>query len=100
MTMLTLAERERMTKLLQELLEAAKEITKALEHGFEATDGEGNVYNNRTAIEQELGDVMATLNLCVDRDDLCQDRLLAFAEAKVPEVTRYMHYQGTENAQS
>jgi len=97
-TPLTPAQRERMTKLVQELMESGVAATKILEHGFVATDGNGVTYDNRADLQRELGDILAAAHLMFANGDIDGDAVLAAGEVKKLTVTRYMHFQGEPHA--
>jgi hypothetical protein len=89
----TPAERERLQKLIEECAEAQKEACKILAHGWSA-EFEGLVYDNRGALEREVGDIQAITQKMVACGDLDGRKVTAARKAKFPELTRYMRYQG------
>ena len=106
METLTLAERERLIKLNEELSEtiermglliqamgkANQAVCKALLHGYNATF-EDITYDNRDDIMRELGDVEAILELMIKRGDLNRETIANYRDDKSSKLSRYLKHQ-------
>lgn len=106
MDTLTLAERERLTKLNEELSEsiermglliqamgkANQAICKTLIHGYNASF-EGINYNNREDIMRELGDFEAILDLMIKNGDLNREVIEKYRDIKSSKLSRYLKHQ-------
>lgn len=88
----TPAERERLTKLVEECSEVIKVATKILNHGYD-TEFAGVHYNNRADLERELGDVGAATRLMTRRGDIDHRQITKARRAKLPVITKYMRHQ-------
>jgi hypothetical protein len=93
------AQVERLVKLQEEMNEAGKELCKILNHGYVAVAPDGVRYDNKAALERELGDVCAAIKLLGDRGDIDDHQIYLAATAKDATITRYMHHQGTVSDQ-
>lgn len=103
---LTLAERERLTKLNEELSEsiermgaliqamgkANQAVCKALIHGYQASF-EGIDYDNRDDIMREIGDVKAIIDLMVGFGDLNENRINAQRTIKRGRLAYFLRHQ-------
>lgn len=106
MDTLTLAERERLVKLNEELSEsiermgfliqamgkANQAVCKTLVHGYTASF-EGVDYDNREDIMRELGDVEAIVDLMVSRGDLDRIKITDYRDIKSGKLSRYLKHQ-------
>src|SRR5262249_326621 len=92
---LTDAEAERLALLLEELGEAQQAIGKILRHGYTSVDPTKNEPkpNNRQALERELGDGMAAVQLMDDACDLSGIAIARHKQKKLGRVTKYLHHQ-------
>ena len=103
---LTPAERERLTKLNEELSEsiermglliqamgkASQTVCKTLVHGFDASF-EGIDYDNREDLMRELGDVDAIIDLMVKRGDLYRNVIANYRDVKIGKLAKYLKHQ-------
>lgn len=89
---LTEAEAERLALLLEELGEAQQAIGKILRHGYESTHPDGGP-TNREALEREIGDVKAAVNMLIDAHDLNMMEIDAAGLRKRSRVRQYLHHQ-------
>lgn len=64
MSELTAAERELLTKLVEEASEVIKEACKMLNYGKVAEDDNGLRYNNVKRTSQEIGNFLNAMELC------------------------------------
>ena len=106
MDILTPAERERLTKLNEELSEsiermgaliqamgkANQTVCKTLVHGFTASF-EGVDYDNREDLMRELGDVEATIDLMIAKGDLNRVKIDGYRITKSGKLSRYLKHQ-------
>lgn len=92
---LTPAEAERLAFLAEEAAEVAQAAMKVLRHGYESDDPtSANGPNNREALQQEIGHVIAAFRLMIQAEDIRYTPLEAEAERKRVSVRRWMHHQG------
>lgn len=89
---LTDAEAERLALLLEELGEAQQVIGKILRHGYASHHPDNNI-SNRTLLTEELGDVLAAIDLMVKACDLKQSQLSSCMNGKLLRVHKYLHHQ-------
>lgn len=108
---LTLAERERLVKLNEELSESMERtaaliqamgkvnqtVCKALLHGYEASF-ESIDYSNREDLMRELGDVEAIKTVMIERGDLSREKIEAYRDLKLPKLPRYLKHQNKESS--
>lgn len=106
MESLTLAERERLIKLNEELSEsiermgfliqamgkANQAVCKTLLHGYN-TSFEGIDYDNREDIMRELGDVEAIVDLMTSKGDLNRVKIDGYRSDKKSKLSRYLKHQ-------
>jgi NTP pyrophosphatase (non-canonical NTP hydrolase) len=90
------AETERLALLLEELGESQQAIGKILRHGYESVNPLHAGPPNRAALEREIGDVLAALDLMVDAGDLKRSLIETARRKKHERVEKYLHHQ-TEN---
>lgn len=89
---LTPAEAERLALLLEELGEAQQAIGKILRHGYESRHPDGGP-TNREALQAELGDVYAAMDMLSEAGDLNSFAISNAMYAKKERVLKYMHHQ-------
>ena len=99
---LTPAERERLVKYNEELVEAiqvmakaSQTINKILLHGYQA-EYQGQHWDNRADLERETGDVQAAIDLCCDAGDLNRDAIQVQRVGKRGKITKYMRHQSPD----
>jgi len=96
---LSLASRERLYLLLEELGEAQQAIGKILRHGYESfSPFDPKRTSNRQLLERELGDVMHALDRMYVARDVIHYYVTDHANEKARRVERYLHHQGTAYA--
>lgn len=93
MNYLTDAETERLAKLTEEIGESNQIIGKILLHGYESHHPDDPVKNNCMSLHMELGDILAAINLMVEKGDLDEDILMYYAKQKSQKITKYMKHQ-------
>lgn len=86
------AQLERLALLLEELGEAQQAVGKVLRHGYESSRP-GGVTTNRNALERELGDVLAALELLEVSGDLRSSAVNGSTRSKLERVRKWMHHQ-------
>jgi hypothetical protein len=89
---LTHAQTERIGKLCEEMGESLQCIGKVLLHGYHV-EYQGVVYNNKSDLERELGDVAAAMRLMTRSGDLSSVAIAHQRRAKLATITRYMAHQ-------
>lgn len=90
---LTSAETERLALLLEELGEAQQAIGKILRHGYESKNPDDvNSITNRQALEREIGDVIASVQLMEQASDLSSITISERVEVKLEKVKLYFHH--------
>lgn len=106
MESLTLAERERLIKLNEEMSEsiermglliqamgkANQTVCKILLHGYNASF-EGIEYDNREDLMRELGDTEAIIDLMIVRGDLDEEKINAQRVIKRGKLTYFLKHQ-------
>lgn len=94
MTDVTPAERELLTYLVQECVEIAKEATKAMLYGWDPVDPHTSVvYDNRAALEIELGDFVAVTDKMIGAGMVQKEPIAKAAMAKHDRMALYTRYQ-------
>ena len=89
---LTPAEAERLALLAEEAAEVIQVIGKVLRHGYRSVHPNGGPHN-RDLLADEIGDLMAALEMMQDARDLSVQRI-AFARLdKLERCAQYMHHQ-------
>ena len=83
---------ERLALLLEELGEAQQAIGKILRHGYESAHPDGGP-TNREALERELGDVAAAIEMLVTERDIEPERIHEAQRVKRKRVRQYLHHQ-------
>lgn len=92
---LTPGQVERLAKLAEECGEVVQMVGKILIRGYAGVhprfpeDG-----TNRLKLEDEIGNVGCAVRLLIEAEDLSMDSIEAKADAKWPEIKKYMHHQG------
>ncbi len=86
------AEAERLACLAEECGEVIQAIGKVLRHGYESRHPMGGE-TNRQALEREVGDVYATVELLVKAADLNDEEIKLNAHAKHESRKAYFHHQ-------
>lgn len=85
-------EAERLALLLEELGEAQQAIGKILRHGYGSRHPDGGP-TNREALEREMGDVLAALDLLVAAEDLDGGQAIVYhRRQKAGKVGKYLHH--------
>jgi len=92
---LTPAEAERLALLAEECGEVIQAIGKVLRHGYENSYDNGET--NRAALEREIGDVEAAIDMLIDALDVNTSTIEAAILRKKRAVSKYLHHQ--ENQQ-
>lgn len=96
---LTKAEAERLAFLAEECAEVVQAVAKVLRHGWVAVDysvDPSRRYDNRWALTQELGDLVAAMRLLCRARDIEKADAEVRAELKLREAGRYLHHQPRE----
>lgn len=88
---LTPAQAELLALLAEEAGEVVQAIGKILRHGYNSYHPEGGE-SNRQALQRELGDVQAAINLLIDNDDLKIEPIRKHCVNKLNKVTQYLHH--------
>ncbi len=87
------AEAERLAILNEECAEVCQAISKVLRHGYHSLDPTNHGHGgNRRDLETECGQVIAIINLMMDRGDLDTSRVMA-ARIERAQKRQYMHHQ-------
>jgi len=89
---LTPGQCERLALLLEEMGEAQQIIGKTLRHGYDSEHPDGGP-TNRRLLEKEIGDVIATVDMLVEADDLDDDRIQDCRFKKHKTMKPYLHHQ-------
>lgn len=89
---LTAAEIERLAILAEECGEVAQAVGKVLRHGWESQSPYGS-RPNRVALEREIGNVRAVVNLMLDAGDVRLSELQAWQRRKRDGLEKWTHYQ-------
>jgi NTP pyrophosphatase (non-canonical NTP hydrolase) len=92
---LTLAQRERLAILTEELGETQQVIGKILRHGWDSSHPKNNI-PNRQLLETELGDILAALYLLQYGNDINLERLEFPMRTKLNKFKNgegFLHYQ-------
>lgn len=92
MSALSPAERERFTKLAEELSETGQATCKLLLHG-RVSEFEGTMYQNVTDVEREVGDIYAALDVLITSGDLDPRNIQKFRIDKLRKITRIFNEQ-------
>jgi NTP pyrophosphatase (non-canonical NTP hydrolase) len=91
------AEIELLACLSEEMGEAIQAIGKTLRHGYHSCHPETRV-TNKDALERELGDVSAMIDLLCESGPVNRALVYAFAIAKRKKLNQYLHHNRVEAA--
>lgn len=94
MNHLSLAEIERLSLLAEEAGEVVQAVGKILRHGYESRHPDGGP-TNRESLQREIGDLAAACQLMVSNHDLSAEGLELALDAKLLNVSRYLHHEHT-----
>lgn len=86
------AQAERQAFLSEELGETVQAVGKIQRHGLESRHPDGGP-TNRQALERELGDVLAAIEMMIQRGDVSAQAIDERRLHKLKTVERYMHHQ-------
>lgn len=89
---LTAAEIERLAMLAEECGEVVQAISKVLRHGWNSQSPYGGK-PNRIALERELGDVRAIVNMMLDADDVRLAEIQTWQRSKRRAMRQWTHHQ-------
>ena len=90
---LTPAQTERLALLSEELGEAIQVIGKILRHGYESySPVDPKQETNKTALEQELGDVAFAASLMSKANDISLGKVTDFKSEKEQRKNKYLHH--------
>jgi NTP pyrophosphatase (non-canonical NTP hydrolase)/ribosomal protein S27E len=90
---LTMAQRERLAWLAEECGEVVQAVGKVLRHGFQDTGPNGTTYDNRVALEEEAGHVLAVIDTLAMNGDVQQSNVKDSCGRKKVTCRPHMHYQ-------
>ncbi len=91
---LTPAEIERLAMLAEECGEVVQAVGMVLRHGWESSSPfESCGRQNRGALEKEIGNVRAVVNLMLDVDDLSLSAVQSWQGAKRKALPKWTHHQ-------
>lgn len=91
---LTPAQAERLAILIEECGEVVQAATKILRHGYESRYMDGR--SNLEALESEVGDLLATVDILCMGEDVRDSRIAAAKRDKFSRVANYLHEQPDE----
>jgi NTP pyrophosphatase (non-canonical NTP hydrolase) len=87
---------ERFYKFQEECCEAGQDLAKMLSHGDVAVAPNGDVYYNKVAFTNEVGDVLAAIEFLVNHGDIDREQLMQRVAAKRATITDFMRHQTSE----
>lgn len=90
------AEIERLALLAEEMGEALHAIGKILRHGYDSVDPTvrtNKQIDNRSMLEQELGDVRAAIVLLCNAEDVSNAMIQNRSVEKLEAVRKWLHHQ-------
>lgn len=92
---LTPAEAERLACLAEECGEVIQAIGKVLRHGYDSAHPDQTTSDryNRTDLERECGDVLATIDLMANAGDLRANKMDEHRQKKHRSRAKYFHHQ-------
>lgn len=91
---LTPAELERLGILEEEMAESLQVIGKIIRHGYHATcPVTGKIYDNRAALQEELGHVRSAMIRLCNAGDLSKEAIHKSAEAKDISIIPWLRHQ-------
>jgi hypothetical protein len=98
---LTAGEIERLALLVEEMGESLQATGKVLRHGWQSfSPFDTQQRTNRSALERELGDMRAAVNLMCDAGDLKQRNIGSYSAAKMARIFRWTHHQVVNQQQA
>ena len=89
------AQVERLSLIIEEAAEVQQVACKILRHGYASTHPRGGD-NNRALLENELGDLQATVAIAFAAGDIKPRAVIEAAESKMESVREYLHHQSEE----
>lgn len=89
---LTAAEAERLSLLLEECGEALQIIGKIQRHGYESAHPRAQTINNRYLLETELGHIMMAIETMVKNGDVSQTSINQSRDLKRISVREWLHF--------
>jgi hypothetical protein len=89
---LSAAELERLALLAEECGEVVQAVGKILRHGYDSGPAKGRL-SNRVALEREIGDVRAVMELMSDAGDLRPPVVNSWRNEKRSAMRRWTHHQ-------
>jgi hypothetical protein len=90
------AQRERLVLLMEEMAEAQQMIGKCLRHGMDSTHRDYQHRYNDQLLADEIGHVLAAIDLVLAAIDVAKATVEASRQAKHEKVKRYLHFQQAE----
>lgn len=92
---LTPAQTERLSMLAEEAGEVVLAVGKILRHGYDEThpDNTNSQRNNRTDLQDELGDLCGVVNAMIRTGDLNGGDMDTRARGKMVRARPYLHHQ-------
>lgn len=85
---------EEMSEVSQELNKLIQTTMKILRHGYKVIDPHTLIeYNNRQALETELGHLSNAITLMQRNNDISAEHIEQAAEAKRQTIVKYLHHQ-------
>ena len=90
---LTPGEAERLALLAEECAEVIQAIAKIQRHGYTSHHPNDPSTDNREALEREMGDVLAAIQIMKEAQDVMQEHLTEWREDKLQRVAKYLHHQ-------
>lgn len=90
---LTNAELERLAVLSEECGEVIQVIGKIIRHEYEAIGPEGEKYDNRKALEEEIGHINFMVWLMIENSDVKQKRIDYSTQQKSSTIWKYLRHQ-------
>jgi NTP pyrophosphatase (non-canonical NTP hydrolase) len=88
---LTPEQREILTLLVEECAEVIQAATKILRHGYDSYHPSGR-YDNRTTLEQELGDLTGVQSLLARSKEFNIENVGVFARDKLQRLRQWSHH--------
>lgn len=91
---LTLSELERLAILSEEMGEVQQIIGKIIRHGYDSKNpNDINSYTNRKLLEKEIGDVLYSVDLIIQNNDVSERRITIQKALKEKSIKKYLHHQ-------
>ena len=85
------ADAESLALLAEEAAEVIQMIGKTLRHGLESCHPDGGE-SNRVMLAQEVGDLLASIQIAVAREMLSHDEVEQARSRKLDRVAKYLHH--------